>query len=363
MARMRVTFLVSDHGWGHLRRSLVVAAEVVARGHPLQMVVSETQAPAVSAALPAVTITTGALDQGYVFGAGGRGVDAKASRSRLAACAQGPQPTLIRDVREWAPDVVLADATPWASSLARKIAVPSAIASNFSWDLQFAALYAGDEETEDAVRAVQEQVAAFDLALEMPLGPGVPAVRNRHPVPLVGRRPSGGAPFTTDRPIITWAFGGTPPDAQPLDGLRALLDIAAEVGAEVVANESLRDAVPAGSAIRLLPDIVPWPDILAASRLVVSKAGYSTLAEALRGRGHIIAMGVTGLPEEIAMQSEIEARGFGLAIPLTTGKWSTSDLEAIEAAARNLMARPERAPNQDSGEIDIVNALEILAAQ
>lgn len=356
---MRLTFLISDHGWGHLGRSLVVARAILGRGHALQMVVSEAMASRVAETLPDADVTTGALDQGYVFGAGGRGADAAATRPRLAACARGPAPELVEAARAWAPDVVLADATSWASTVATAVGVPSVLTSNFGWDVQFAALYDGDPEAVDDVRAVVDQVCAFDLALELPLGPGAPAVRERRRVALVGQRPSGVAPFEFDRPVVAWAFGRTPPDAQPLDGLRALAQVAAERGLALVLNESLRPEMPDLPGAHFLPDETPWPDVLAASRLVVSKAGYSTLAEALRGPGHVIATGVTGLPEERAMQSELEARGLGRGIPVASDDESAATVaEAIEAAARNLLDRPERTPNDESGEVEIVEALE-----
>jgi len=358
---MRVTFLISDHGWGHLGRSLVVARAVLDRGHALQVVVSEAMASRVAATLPAALVTTGALDQGYVFGAGGRGADAEATRPRLAACARGPAPGLVEAVRAWASDVVLADATSWASSVAGAVGVPSVLASNFGWDAQFAALYEGNAEAAEDVQAVAAQMRAFDLALELPLGPGAPAVRERRRVALVGQRPSGTAPFDFDRPVVTWAFGRTLPEAQPLEGLRALAGVAAERGLALVVNETLREAVPGLTGAHYLPDDAAWQDILAASRLVVSKAGYSTLAEALRGPGHVIATGVTGLPEERAMQAEIESRGLGRAVPVASEGSDPAEVAAsIEVAARDLLDRPERTPNDESGEVEIVDALEQL---
>ncbi|MGE3961912.1 MAG: hypothetical protein AB7F65_09555 [Dehalococcoidia bacterium] len=316
----------------------------------------------IASAVPGAEVVTSRLDQGYVFGRGGRGADAAASRPLLAACAAGPEDALVRAVAAWRPNVVVADATPWAPVLARAAGVPAAICSNFAWDDQYATLYAGVDEAASDVAAVRAQVAAFDLAIELPLGPGAPSVATRTPVPLIGRRPAGGAPaLPPDRQVITWAFGRTPPDAQPLDGLHALARFAEERGYVLAANEGLRpvldEALGASPAALLLPDDTPWPEVLAASRLVVSKAGYSTLAEALRGRAHLIAVGVTGLAEERAMQAELVDRGYGAAVPVE----ATDVAAAIEAAARVLLARPPREPNVEAGEGAILDALERLA--
>lgn len=356
---MRLSFLISDHGWGHLGRSLVVAAEVVARGHDLQLVVSPAMATRVRDAVPGAAVCVGRLDQGYIFGAGGRGADAAASRALLSACSAGPTPELTAEVVAWRPDVVLADATPWATVVARACGVPAVLASNFSWDDQYAGLFEGDSEAAPDVATVRAQASMFDLALEMPLGPGAPSVRTRRSVPLVGQRPAGRATgLPTDRPLITWAFGRTLPAAQPLTGLGALATLAKERGFALVVNELLRDIARdlAPEAI-LLPDDAPWPDVLATSRIVVSKAGYSTIAEALRGAGHVIATGVTGLPEERAMQHDIEARGLGRGVPVDVEDVAA----AIADAARSLINQPERAPLDEAGEVEIVDALEEIA--
>ncbi|MGE3858090.1 MAG: hypothetical protein AB7G21_14120, partial [Dehalococcoidia bacterium] len=213
-----------------------------------------------------------------------------------------------------------------------------------------------------AVAAVRAHVAGFDRALELPLGPGAPTVAVRTPVPLLARRPSG-APvpgLPRDRPVIVWAFGRTPPAAQPLAALTALARLAAAEGYTLVASEGLRavlaPAPGAAEAVRLLPETTPWPDLLAAARLVVSKAGYSTLAEALRGSAHVIAIGVTGLAEERAMQVALARRGFGQGVPV-----GTADVAgAVLTAARTLLAGAPRAPLLEAGEEMVLDQLEAM---
>ena len=352
-APVRVAWFVSNHGWGHLSRSTVIAEAFLRHGHAVLMVVAPELEQAVRAALPggAIEVVTGDLDRGYAFGAGGRGADAERSRE-LIRYGTSVDPAVLEAVQAWAPDVLASDATPWASRVAGALSVPSVICSNFSWDDQYASLFEGHADVAAEVEIVREHVAAFTLALELPLGPGIPATPKRRAVPLVSRWPSD-APVSDVLPVgkgelITWAFGRTPLAEQPLEGLQRLVELAKARGLRVGATAATAEAVPGVVAI---PDDGYWPDVLAASRLVVSKAGYSTLAEALRGRTHLIVFGITGLPEERGMVRAVEAVGYGLAIPLE----SSDPASGVEAHANALLDRPRRDAVTENGTAAIVD--------
>lgn len=351
---MRIALFVSDHGWGHLSRSLITAAEAIRRGHALAVVCSPAMIGTVRAALPQATPIAGRLDQGYVFMRGGS-PDREATRPLLEAIAEGPQPALIDEVVRWAPEVVIADATPWAADVAHRAGARAALCSNFSWDDQFAAMYGEGAP----VAALRGQVRAFDLALELPLGPGLPAVTRRQAVPLLSRWPGTGLPpaLAGGDAFATWAMGRTDPAAQPLDLLRALGERCAARGLRLAVNEAV--AAHAGPAAVALPDDTSWPDVLAGSRVVVTKAGYSTISETLRGSGHLVVLGVTGLPEERAMMTGIAAMGRAESIPVTAPEFVAAAVAAFERA----LDRPPAPPEGARGEIAIVDALEALARE
>ena len=353
---MRVAWLISNHGWGHLSRSLVCLDGLVGRGHAVTAVVAPEMASAVASALPAVTIITGRLDRGYVFGAGGRGVDGEASRPLFTEALAGPDPALIEAVRAWAPDVVAADATPWASTLAEALGVPSVLVSNFSWDDQFDAMYAPSPE----VDRLHEVVARTTLGLEMPLGPGLPRIAERRRVPLVSRMPRG--PVHLDglgegEAYVAWAFGRTAPGAQPLDALRAIAAHCRTHGLRLAMDVVLAPHAGLGAEVVAVAEDAYWPDVLASARLVVTKAGYSSIAESLRGTCYVLGAGITGLPEERAMLAEVEAAGYGLGIPWDAPAFTQQMVEA----ARDLLGRPPRAPEVARGELEVAAALEALA--
>lgn len=352
---LRIAWFISNHGWGHLNRSTVALQSLVDAGHRVLVVTAAEMSEAARQAVPDADQLSGALDRGYAFGTGGRGADPDRSRPLLHFATEVDE-TVLQGARAWRPDVVVADATPWASAVAGELGVPSVICSNFSWDDQYAALYERDREAAGAIQAIRQHVERFDLALELPLGPGIPSVRTRQPIPLVGRKPTEGVTPSTP-PTVSWAFGRTPFDEQPADCLEALLKVCRQYGLEVAANTTVADAYP--GVIRAVADAAYWPDVLASSRLVVTKTGYSTVAEALRGPTHVIAFGITGLPEERAMLAEIEARHYGRGIPLD----ESDPAERLADAASDLLRQPPRVPVTEDGTSVLERALVDLAGR
>jgi UDP:flavonoid glycosyltransferase YjiC (YdhE family) len=335
---LRVAWFVSNHGWGHLSRSMVAVDSLRRSGHEVLMAVAPEMVDRMGD-LPGVEIVTGALDRGYEFGTWPAGADGARSRL-LVPYAVTVDRQVQQRVQEWRPDVIAADATPWASSVATALGVPSVMCSNFSWDDQYAALFASDERLSDSVEAVRDLVEQFDLALTLPLGPGMPSIGASRAIPLVSRMPSR-TPSTTEHQI-TWAFGGTPINEQPRGCLERVLAYCEARGISFAANDEVAGAYPTASRI---PSSAYWPDVLARSRLVITKTGYSTVAETLRGSGHVLAFGITGLPEEVGMLAEIEERGYGRTIAL--GEAEPADL--LIGHVEELLRRSPREPLSDDG--------------
>ena len=350
---LRVAILVSDHGWGHASRAALVAREVVERGGAALAVASPEVCDAMRRDVSAIGVLPGALDRGYRIAGPAQEIDREASLAALRESLRGPPDSLLAAVVDWLPDVVLADATPWAPLVAGAAGVPAVLCSNFNWDDQYESLFGPTDD----VRRLREMVARFDLGLELPFGSGLAAVPRREATPLLARLPLSGAPghvpgVDSGWPLVTWSMGRTPPAVQPLDVLPALAATVTEAGARLAVSERVAEAAP-GLEATVIPEEVDWPALLAASRVVVSKAGYSTIGETLRGSGYAVLLGLTGLIEERSMIAEVERRGAGVGVDLAAAGWR----ERLLAAVSELLARPPRAPMRERGEREIVDRL------
>ncbi len=124
------------------------------------------------------------------------------------------------------------------------------------------------------------------------------------------------------------------------------------MGARIEVSERVAEAA-SGLEATVIAEDVDWPALLAASRVVVSKAGYSTICETLRGSGYAVLLGLTGLIEERSMIAEVERRGAGVAVDVAIVGWR----DRLLAAVSELLARPPRVPMRERGERAIVDRL------
>ena len=350
---LRAAILVSDHGWGHDSRAALIAREIVERGGAALAVASPGLCDAMRRDVSAIAVLPGMLDRGYRIAGPAQEIDHEASLAALRESLRGPPDSLLAAVVDWRPDIVLADATPWAPLVAGAAGVPAMLCSNFSWDDQYESLFGPSDE----VRRLRAMVARFDLGLELPFGSGLAAVPRREAAPLLARLPAGGAPghvpgVNPGMPLVTWAMGRTPPAVQPLDVLPALAVTVTGAGAQLAVSERVADAA-SGLEATVIPEDVDWPALLTASRVAVSKAGYSTVCETLRGSGYAVLLGLTGLVEERSMIAEVERRGAGVGVDVAATGWR----DRLLAAVSELLAQPPRAPMRERGERAIVDRL------
>ncbi len=357
---VRVALLISDHGWGHAGRMSALIDEVAGRGWPTLVLAGEAIAASLRERHPATDVRAAALDRGLVVRPGGRGVDPDATRARLRESLAQPDAAVRAAVAGWRPDVIVADATPWGADLARAGGAASVLCSNFSWEEQYASLLGETDE----VAALRERVARFDVACRLPLGTGLGAVAEQSAVGLLTRMPrlDAGAALRAhglDPSVapVAWAMGRSPAAEQPLELLAVVAEACAGAGIPVVASASLAGAgagLPRG--IHLVPDDVYWPDLLAASRLVVSKAGYSTIAETLRGPGRVLVLRGLHTAEESGIARDVAAGGYGTSVDFADG-W---DRDAVRGTVETLLALPPREPVTERGEVAVADLVESL---
>ncbi|MDO9445991.1 MAG: hypothetical protein Q7K37_11820, partial [Dehalococcoidia bacterium] len=198
------------------------------------------------------------------------------------------------------------------------------------------------------------------LGLELPLGPGLPRVSYRRRIPLISRMPRGAVHLDglgEGEAYVAWAFGRTAPAAHPLEALREIAAHCRAHGLRLAIDGAVAAHAGLGTEAVMVPDDGYRPDMLASARLVVTKAGYSSIAESLRGAGYVLGAGITGLAEERAMLAEVEVAGYGLGIPWDAPAFT----ERMVEAARDLLGRAPRTPEVDRGEVAVVDALEALA--
>lgn len=203
-------------------------------------------------------------------------------------------------------DLVIADASPLGCALARQRALPCALVSNFEWHAQFVGLGLGGS----AVDTVKSAYASVTRWLRYPLftpSVAVPSARIID-VPMCTRT----APADTidelrqalPFPRVLLTMGGLIRFNEPLV-------LPSLEGTLIVTSGMNAQAPKAVRTVDLSQGVFDTLSYLAAADLVVTKAGWGTVAEAAAARKPMLVLRRPGVAEDVATLAALEAAGLG----------------------------------------------------
>ncbi len=245
------------------------------------------------APLPGVTHRVASLDVGYRAAEGTFAVDVEATRLALAHWLDALPARVEAEAERLAQAgarAVVADVPAVALLAAARLGLPAAVVSNFSWLDMYGATF-GPGVTEVLARAY----ASARLGVRLWPG-GLPL----EGVPRVVDVPARGVLARVPRAVrgprsvpvrVALAFGK---------------GLAWDPGVLVARVEA------AGGA----PFVARTPDDLVSADLVLAKAGYSTIAEALLAAAPLVCVPVPDQRESQAIAADVASAGLGLAMSL-----------------------------------------------
>lgn len=340
---MKVAVFVTPHGFGHAGRAAAVmealgAAPVNGRSSgPVPSFELLTTVPEVffRDSLPSVSWRHHPLacDVG-LRQASALEIDLEGTRralddflDRLPALVE----TAAGIIRETGCDLTLSDISPLGILAAERAGVPSVLVENFTWDWIYEGLAREAPDLEKHGAWLARVYARADLRLQPE--PVCRPVSGAHVVPPVARSPrSPGRAVRRElgisgpEPVVLVTMGGT---GQDLPALRRLKEVEATVLLTGM-DEGGRD----GNLVRFRRgDVVYLPDLIAASDLVVSKLGYSTVAEVWLQDRPLLYVGNDRFREVPVLRDfvheELEAREISMGA-LEAGDW----VDAVAAWVR-----------------------------
>jgi L-arabinokinase len=287
-----IVWYVSSHGFGHASRDVQVINEISRRRPDVRMVV-RTLVPASfveqSVTVP-VELQQAETDTG-VAQVDSLHIDENATARRAAAFHQEfdaraeAEADVLRQMRA---SVVVADIPPLACAAADRAGIPSVVLGNFTWDWIYAAYPQFAAIAPGVIDTIGTSYARAALALRLPLHGGFETMRTVvRDIPFVARRSRRGRDdvrrvlgLAADETVVLVSFGGY--------GLR--LDHHAIVRGNpirlVVTDGNTLPTRDAANPLRLTPLALAehglrYEDLVAASDVVVSKAGYGIVSECL----------------------------------------------------------------------------------
>jgi hypothetical protein len=353
----RVACIVSSHGFGHAARACAVMAEMHLQCSTIHFeVFTEVPRWFFSESLPdCFSYYRFASDVGLV------------QRSPLVEDLEATGDLLDRNRCDDADtvgqlagalcrlgcSVVIADISPLGLAAAAEAGIPSVLVENFTWDWVYLNYPDGPSRLRRHGRTMAEIFASADLRIQTdPVCESSPMARRVGPVarsPRSGRdvvRAELGVP--ADEPMIVVSMGGVPwnygdfADFDYSDGAWVVVP----GGSERVERHSGRLlALPFHSNFY-------HPELVAAADLVVSKLGYSTVAEAYLAGTALAYVGRPSFPESPILARWVEEHMVASEIgedALRGGAWL--------AVADELLEIPRREPEKPNG---AVQAAEVI---
>jgi len=329
-----VAYYVSDHGYGHASRSIAVIRALLAEDPGVEVVVKSARPLSFlenSLADPQVTFSRRTNDVGLILKPGSFLVDTEATRHAATRWVESWPQWLEEEKRFWEghrrPSVVVSDIAPQPFLLATAQGVPAMAVSNFTWREIYQELLGETLLRAKLDAAYQEATSALVPQMGGPLPFSAtkevgwvvrPAARSRQEV-----RRSLGVPDNVPLVYLNFGLAAAGMEKQVLSKGHAPFSLL------------LAEGTPGPKEALYFPlSDTESQDYVAASDLVVSKAGYSTIAEAVAGHVPMLLLRRDRVPEDRCSLERIEGWGFGEGIEetdLRDGLWVE---RAVEVLAR-----------------------------
>ncbi|SCL76317.1 putative glycosyl transferase [Methanoculleus chikugoensis] len=327
----RICLYTSDFGYGHAARDIALARELQEALHADVVVRTGSPAAFMSRSLPGVEVIPGPNDPGVVMdGAAVAGERTLAAVEQWVASWEECIAAEMIFLRDRGFDLVLSDIAPQPFLAAEELGIPSLGISNFTWHLIYTRLFGKNELTD----RIAEAYRAADVALLLPLHEPMEVFKNRREVGLVARAVTRNRKeirrlcgLSEEEPFV-YLGGGQSLDPTIFRGVRSAL-----AGCTLL--------VPSWTdlpgAVRIPPGETETQDWIAACDLVVSKPGYSTIAEAIQAGVPMALFSREGFAEDDYLIGDVKAMGIGGEVPAAAvldGSWA-DELESLMELREN----------------------------
>ncbi len=283
--KKNIAFYISGHGFGHATRDLALIqaiqhqygdVNIYIRSNAPEWIFQENLLRPVM--YRDVRIDTGTYQSDFI------NLDKKKTFTAYDQFVQSREQLIYDEVlflHAKGIDLILADIPPAACYIGAAACIPVVAIGNFSWDWIFEPYLEEYPEYEYLIKDIRNGYKKADMLLRLPFAGDLSAFRNIVDIPLVSRTPA----FTPEqvrrelkivdetRPLILCSFGGF-----KVGSLDALTVMKAHKDYFFIAFASQYER---GDNYIFLPykTKIDHPSLVASATAVISKLGFSTVAE------------------------------------------------------------------------------------
>ncbi|MHA2496973.1 MAG: glycosyltransferase family protein [Candidatus Hodarchaeales archaeon] len=341
-----VVYYISDHGLGHATRSLAIIKALCKEESSLKMSIRTSHnANFMKSALVTknVPIYAEKNDFGLIEG-DSLSISSRATKEVFEEWMESWQIWLTQEYQRLKNrvDLLISDICPQPFLLAEKLGIPSVAISNFTWLDQYKQIFESDRLL-DLEQAYKAASSALILPFSMKMA-GIRTNRKKE-ISLVFRQPTRNLkalrsqyrPLKDKKLMFVRAEGGSLAYSLSLDQWKVPPSVIFVTGSRNV--KSMNKQI-----FRIPATEVNHQDFIMASELIVTKAGYSILSEAVAARIPLILIETGGFPEAAAMSEKAVSLGIAQLHSMDSllqGTWldKQEELDSLRKAYNNLPRR------------------------
>jgi len=204
-------------------------------------------------------------------------------------------------------DLILSDIAPQPFLVAKNMEIPSIAISNFTWHSDFSHIFGNNEIT----KTLKDAYKSATFACTLPFNEPMKVFRKRIPVSLVSRD------ITVSRLEFRNTLGIKENEKLIYVGLGKSMDERVLSNLSAIVDPNIRLLLPSGVKLNSKRDISIPEDYtesqnyLGICDLIVSKAGYSTISEAVRAKVPIFIFERENFFEDIFVGKELKKLNIG----------------------------------------------------
>ena len=328
----KICYYVSDYGFGHASRSIAVIRRILSQMDDVHVTVKCSSPFAFlkdSLEGTGVECICRKNDVGVILKEGSPEVDCEKTKL-LFEQWMDTWPEYISQEAEYLQkehiDLVISDIVPQAFTAADSAGIPSIAVSNFTWHLIFTSLFGICPKTDSLVQAYETASCAMRLPFHEPMAVfsdicDIPLISRESTVPRHDMRESLGI---NDERVV---FLNIPDTEKYIT--KEFLTTAAGENVRIILPTHCRAEIP--GSIKIPDDVTESQNWIGMCDCVVSKVGYSTVSEAVRGNVPILLLRRNGFAEDNWIIEAVERDEFGREMgisDLKRGEWlkDVSDL-------------------------------------
>lgn len=323
----RICFYTSDYGYGHAARDIALIRKIQKAGFAEVFVKTDMAFDFMRYSLPDCNVIRQRNDIGPIFRDENIEIERDLTERALKTWL-GSWDDYIKAERNFCNknriDLIISDIAPQPFLVAEDMGIPGIAFSNFTWHYIFCNLLG----KVPAIERIKEAYMAGDLAIVLPFHEEMGLFKVRNEVPLVSRD------ITERRETLKTMLG------LKEDELLIYLGVGKSLTSGIfnkLKNLDLNDIRLLISSTVELPSRMPQEKILkipatetesqnylAMVDLVVSKTGYSTVSEAIRGKVPMFLFRREGYEEDKLIARGVKKLGIGQEIQVkdfVEGKW------------------------------------------